>query len=188
MLPLLPPPPGLPRKSSSYHFAGTSDNDASILLDNREVSRLVPPPPPGHGQLSPMPRPAAITPTSQPDMLPPGVSRFPPSAFPLPNPVSVPGLAPQGTPPNVMIPSLMPRPPYGPPPGPPPMMRPPPPPGPPPTIQAGELVPPQPPVPPKPSYVKSAAPTVVKRPLAQHTPELTAMVCVFSFPRHGRRC
>lgn len=29
---------------------------------------------------------------------------------------------------------------------------------------------------PKPSYVKSAAPTVVKRPLAQHTPELTAMV------------
>lgn len=31
-------------------------------------------------------------------------------------------------------------------------------------------------VPPKPSYVKSAASTVVKRPLAQHTPELTAMV------------
>ncbi|EEE66729.1 hypothetical protein OsJ_23417 [Oryza sativa Japonica Group] len=28
----------------------------------------------------------------------------------------------------------------------------------------------------QPSYVKSAAPTVVKRPLAQHTPELTAMV------------
>lgn len=28
----------------------------------------------------------------------------------------------------------------------------------------------------KPSYVKSAAATVVKRPLAQHTPELTSMV------------
>jgi WW domain-binding protein 11 len=28
----------------------------------------------------------------------------------------------------------------------------------------------------KPSYIKSAASTVVKRPLAQHTPELTAMV------------
>jgi hypothetical protein len=34
------------------------------------------------------------------------------------------------------------------------------------------------PQPQQPSYVKSAAPTVVKRPLAQHTPELTAMVCV----------
>jgi WW domain-binding protein 11 len=31
-------------------------------------------------------------------------------------------------------------------------------------------------VPQKPSYVKSAASTVVKRPLAQHTPQLTAMV------------
>ncbi|KAG2326940.1 hypothetical protein Bca52824_009668 [Brassica carinata] len=31
-------------------------------------------------------------------------------------------------------------------------------------------------VPSKPSYVKSAAPTVVRRPLAQHTPALTSMV------------
>jgi WW domain-binding protein 11 len=33
----------------------------------------------------------------------------------------------------------------------------------------------------KPSYVKSAASTVVKRPLAQHTPELTSMVSRFNF-------
>uniref|UniRef100_A0A453BL49 Uncharacterized protein n=1 Tax=Aegilops tauschii subsp. strangulata TaxID=200361 RepID=A0A453BL49_AEGTS len=35
---------------------------------------------------------------------------------------------------------------------------------------------PRPQLPQQPSYVKSAASTVVKRPLAQHTPELTAMV------------
>jgi len=35
---------------------------------------------------------------------------------------------------------------------------------------------PRPQLPQQPSYVKSAAPTVIKRPLAQHTPELTAMV------------
>lgn len=42
----------------------------------------------------------------------------------------------------------------------------------------------------KPSYVKSAAATVVRRPLAQHTPELTSMVpfsfksnCVFKIQR-----
>ncbi|KAG8100409.1 hypothetical protein GUJ93_ZPchr0013g34248 [Zizania palustris] len=35
---------------------------------------------------------------------------------------------------------------------------------------------PRPHLPQQPSYVKSAAPTVIKRPLAQHTPELTAMV------------
>lgn len=64
------------------------------------------------------------------------------------------------------------------------MMRPPLPPGPPPTFQEDEYAANQPPAPQKPSYVKSAASTVVKRPLAQHTPELTAMVSSFSFANY----
>lgn len=166
MLPLPPPPPGLPPTSASNQSKGTSEDDAGNLLDNREIDKLAPPPPPPPG-----PRPAII-PTLPPDVLPPGVSRFPP------NPLSTPGLAPQGTLSGVVVPLML-RPPYGPPPGPPSMMRPPLPPGPPPIVQQGELVPP------KPSYVKSAAPTVVKRPLAQHTPELTSMVSV---PAHDQSC
>jgi hypothetical protein len=56
------------------------------------------------------------------------------------------------------------------------MMRPPLPPGPPPTFQEDEHAANRPTALQKPSYIKSAASTVVKRPLAQHTPELTAMV------------
>jgi hypothetical protein len=73
----------------------------------------------------------------------------------------------------------MPMAPFGVLPGPPSMFRPPFFPGPP--IQSEEFAAfgPRPQLPQQPSYVKSAASTVVKRPLAQHTPELTAMVCVF---------
>ncbi|KAK9278795.1 hypothetical protein L1049_028374 [Liquidambar formosana] len=90
-------------------------------------------------------------------------------------PLSAPGLPGQAAPPGMMVP-LIPRPPFGPPPGPPPMMRPPLPPGPPPALQEDDHSAIRPSVPQKPSYIKSAASTVVKRPLAQHTPELTAMV------------
>ncbi|KAK4752910.1 hypothetical protein SAY87_021708 [Trapa incisa] len=167
MLPLPPPPPGPPPKLATYQSKGTSDSDTGNLIDSKDIDRLVPPPPP------PGPRPPILS-ALQPDVPPPGVSRFPPPPPP-PNPLSAPGLAPQGTLSGLMGPPLMPRPPYGLP-VPLPMMRPPLPPGPPPIMQQGELVPSQPPIPLKPSYVKSAAPTVVKRPLAQHTPELTAMV------------
>ncbi|KAI6682952.1 hypothetical protein NL676_028865 [Syzygium grande] len=89
----------------------------------------------------------------------------------------LPGFPTKGVPPGMMVP-LLPRPPYGPPPGAPPMMRPPLPPSPPPALLEDELAAIRPPIPPKPSYVKSAAPTVVKRSLAQHTPELIAMPTV----------
>ncbi|MFS7992442.1 putative WW domain binding protein [Helianthus anomalus] len=70
---------------------------------------------------------------------------------------------------GMMPPAMTPRLPFGPP----PMMRLPLPPGPPPHLMEEfyRLTVPQ-----KPWYVKSAASTVVKRPLAQHTPQLTAMV------------
>ncbi|KAL2482553.1 proline-rich family protein [Forsythia ovata] len=84
-------------------------------------------------------------------------------------PLPPPGIPGQLAPPGVMVPPVQ-LPPFGPP----PMMIPQLPLGPPPFPQ-GDLVS-RLPVPPKPSYVKSAASTVVKRPLAQHTPELTAMV------------
>ncbi|KAJ0677546.1 putative WW domain binding protein [Helianthus annuus] len=82
-------------------------------------------------------------------------------------PLGMPGQQPP--PLGMMPPAMMPRPPFGPP----PMMRPPLPPGPPPHLMEEFY---RPTVPQKPSYVKSAASTVVKRPLAQHTPQLTAMV------------
>ncbi|KFK27994.1 hypothetical protein AALP_AA8G457800 [Arabis alpina] len=193
-----PPPPGLlsepPSKESE---SGPSESNASSF-QNANLSKMVapPPPPPLHQQHQSTfaGAPASLT-NFQPDvLLPPGMLHFPPPRDMHP---PLPGM---------LGGHLMPRPPYGPPPGPPPMMRPPPgpppmmrpplPPGPPPSSfqdsqaqasfqdsqaqpsfqnsQAQAMI--RPYVPNKPSYVKSAAPTVVRRPLAQHTPELTSMV------------
>ncbi|KAG6635342.1 hypothetical protein I3843_11G035700 [Carya illinoinensis] len=171
---LPPPPPGLPLKSSNQSEGAPSNADTNNFSATQDLSRMVPPPPPPRHQPPPGP---TLLPTLQPDVLPPGISRHPP-LLPPPDmrpPLSGPGLPGLAGPPGVMH-SLMPRPPYGPPPGPPPMMRPPLPPGPPPTFQEDEHASNRPSGPQKPSYIKSAASTVVKRPLAQHTPELTAMV------------
>lgn len=172
MLPPPPPPPGLPLKLASDLSEGLlSESEARNSSGARDLSKMVPPPPP------PRPQPGipmhAQIPTLQPDVLPPGISRFP---LPPPPPDMRPSLAATGLPgpPGMMVP-LIPRPPFGPPPGPPPMMRPPLPPGPPPSFPLDDLVS-RPTVAQKPSYIKSAASTVVKRPLAQHTPELTSMV------------
>ncbi|GMQ10410.1 hypothetical protein CsSME_00053421 [Camellia sinensis var. sinensis] len=160
-----PPPPGLPSKVASNQSEGApSEFEAKNSSGTNDLPKLVPPPPPPRQQpavLSP-----ALVPNLQPDVLPPGISRFPPPPPP-------PGLPGQAVPPGMIV-SLIPRPPFGPPPGQALMMRPPLPPGPPPFLQDDYAA--RPTVPQKPSYVKSAASTVVKRPLAQHTPELTAMV------------
>ncbi|THG05890.1 hypothetical protein TEA_023515 [Camellia sinensis var. sinensis] len=159
-----PPPPGLPSKVASNQSEGApSEFEAKNSSGTNDLPKLVPPPPPPRQQpavLSP-----ALVPNLQPDVLPPGISRFPPPPPP-------PGLPGQAVPPGMIV-SLIPRPPFGPPPGQALMMRPPLPPGPPPFLQDDYAA--RPTVPQKPSYVKSAASTVVKRPLAQHTPELTAM-------------
>uniref|UniRef100_A0A6N2KHZ6 Uncharacterized protein n=1 Tax=Salix viminalis TaxID=40686 RepID=A0A6N2KHZ6_SALVM len=169
----LPPPPPIAmqlKSANNLSEVNSSEADANTAatMDN---PKMVPPPPPPRQQ--PLALGQALIPTLQADVLPPGISRFPP---PPPNaqpPLSSPGIPGQVAPPGVMLP-LIPRPPYGPPPGPPPMMRPPLPPGPPPFLQEDAAN--RPYVLQKPSYIKSAASTVVKRPLAQHTPELTAMV------------
>ncbi|XP_021904620.1 formin-like protein 5 isoform X2 [Carica papaya] len=176
MLPPPPPPPGMPPKPINNETEVTpSDSDANNPPITKDFSKMVPPPPPPR---PPVPGPA-LMPTLQPDVLPPGISRFPPPPPPPPpdmrGPLSTPGLPGQAASPGMMVP-LIPRPPYGLPPGAPPMMRPPLPPGPPPKLQEDILAANRPPIAQKPSYVKSAASTVVKRPLAQHTPELTAMV------------
>ncbi|XP_050223766.1 protein EARLY FLOWERING 5 [Mercurialis annua] len=168
--PVLPPPPlGMPLKSANIQSesssSGADDSNSTATNDN---SKLVPPPPPPR-QPAPFPGPTLI-PNLQVDLLPPGILHLPPPPPP-PNmgsqvaPLGLPG---QVAPPGVM--SLMPRPPYGLP----PMMRPPLPPGPPPTLQEDAIM--RPFVPQRPSYVKSAASTVVKRPLAQHNEALTKMV------------
>ncbi|CAN4100454.1 unnamed protein product [Withania somnifera] len=163
MFPPPPPPPGLPLKSDGV----PADFDAKVLEAKDHLK--LPPPPPRQQPSGPGP---AMVPTLQPDVLPPGISRLPPPPPPPPTDMRPPPeIAIQPAPPVMMVPILL-RPPFGPPGGPPLMMRPPLPPGPPPFQQDGaRLLVPQ-----KPSYVKSAASTVVKRPLAQHTPELTSMV------------
>ncbi|KAL4355244.1 hypothetical protein GQ457_06G037120 [Hibiscus cannabinus] len=168
-------PPGMPPKLAINQAEGApSESDANHHPAIIEVTKMVLPPPPPPRQQPPVPGPAMV-PVLQPDVLPPGISRFPPVAPPdMRTPLSASGLSGQA-PPGMMVP-LMPRPPLGPPPGPPPMMRPPLPPGPPPTAMDDCNSAYRPPLPQKPSYVKSAAPTVIKRPLAQHQPELTAMV------------
>lgn len=157
-----PPPPGLPPKLVSNGSDGgpSNSNPSNSNLQDANFSMMVAPPPlPQHHQ------PALLS-NLQPDLLHPGMLHFPPPPPDMPPP----GL------PHGMVGQLgVPRPPYGSPPGAPPMMRPPLPPGPPPYFEDGQAMS-RPYVPQKPSYVKSAAPTVVKRPLAQHTPELTSMV------------
>ncbi|XP_008239663.1 PREDICTED: formin-like protein 20 [Prunus mume] len=177
ILPPPPPPPGLPPKSTNNQSDGvTSDTETNNTLVTKDLTNMLPPPPPPPRQQPPMPGPTLI-PNLQPDVLPPGISRFPPPPPPpdMRPPLSTPGLPSRPGPPGMMAP-MVPRPPYGPPPGPPPMMRPPLPPGPPPTYQDDDHAANRVAAHQKPSYVKSAASTVVKRPLAQHTPELTAMV------------
>ncbi|KAJ7945954.1 WW domain-binding protein 11 [Quillaja saponaria] len=176
MLPPPPPPTGMPPKSESNQFEVapvTADNKDPTA--NQEMPKIVPLPP--HSRQQPQVHVPSLIPTFQPDVLPPGISRFPPPPPPpdMRPPLPAPGLPVQVPPPGMMVP-LIPRPPFGPPPGLPPMMRPPLPPGPPPNFQEVDHAAMRPPVPQKPSFVKSAASTVVKRPLAQHTPELTAMV------------
>uniref|UniRef100_A0A7N1A493 Wbp11/ELF5/Saf1 N-terminal domain-containing protein n=1 Tax=Kalanchoe fedtschenkoi TaxID=63787 RepID=A0A7N1A493_KALFE len=160
-----PPPPGLPVKSNPSEGA-LSELSANDMPGSKDISKMVPPPPPQRPQLIPGP---PMIPNVHPDMLPPGMGHFPP---PPPPPMMLPG---QILPPGMVMP-LMHRPPFGPPPGLPPMMRPPLPPGPPPPLQDDDHDMMRVPVPQKPSYIKSAASTVVKRPLAQHTPELTSMI------------
>uniref|UniRef100_A0A0D6R0B5 Wbp11/ELF5/Saf1 N-terminal domain-containing protein n=1 Tax=Araucaria cunninghamii TaxID=56994 RepID=A0A0D6R0B5_ARACU len=175
---LPPPPPGQPPALAKAEAEG-DDAEAGGSTESKDAIQKKPPPPPPS-------RPPSVV-ASQAEVPPPGVSRLPPPPPPpdmrppLPGPpppppprVPPPGMAPPGPPPVG-------RPPFGPPPGPPPMMRP----------QVGTSAPLPPPFRPrtleaddlgkssgstKPSYIKSAASTVVKRPLAQHTPELTAMV------------
>ncbi|MBA0757301.1 hypothetical protein Gotri_020407 [Gossypium trilobum] len=169
---LPPPPPGMPPKLATNQGEGApSEADTN---NHTAISKMVPPPPPPPRQ-PPVPGPAMV-PALQPDVLPPGIPGFPPPPLPdMRAALSASGLPSQTAPPGMMVP-LIPKPPLGPPPGPPPMMRPPLPPGPPPAALDDYNLANRPPLPQKPSYVKSAASTVVKRPLAQHQPELTAMV------------
>ncbi|KAF4356169.1 hypothetical protein CsatB_017856 [Cannabis sativa] len=175
---VLPPPPPLPRMppkpASNLSEGSVSDAENNNPSLAKDLLKIPPPPPPR--QHSAVPGPAMIS-TLSPDVLPPGISRFPPPPPPpdMRPPMAAPGLTNRPTPPGMMAP-LISRPPYGGPPPGPPMMRPPLPPGPPPSFQDDDHVFNRPTVPQKPSYIKSAAPTVVKRPLAQHTPELTSMV------------
>ncbi|KAL3640634.1 hypothetical protein CASFOL_015602 [Castilleja foliolosa] len=172
---ILPPPPTRighpPNSSNNQHDSSSSEIDTKIPTDTKDSLKMAPPPPPLPMRQQPVPGP--MGPNMQHDILPPGIAHFPP---PPPPPADMrPPLPPPGIPrppSGVMVP-LLPRPPFGPPPMM-MMMRPPLPPGPPP-IPHDDLSA-RPFVPPKPSYVKSAASTVVKRPLAQHTPELTAMI------------
>lgn len=180
-LPPPPPPIGPPPKLGDTKPEGSSSESDAKTLDAKDLLKMAPPPPPLRQQ-------PQVGSNLQLDVLPPGIARFlppPPPPTDMRPPLSTPGIGGQPVHPGLMVP-LLPRPPFGPPLAPPPMMmRPPLPPGPPPIPQDGLNI--RPSVPQKPSYIKSAASTVVKRPLAQHTPELTAMVslsfciCIFIF-------
>ncbi|KAK9104834.1 hypothetical protein Scep_021678 [Stephania cephalantha] len=173
-----PPPPGLPVNQQSEGAPSKVEPNVTSGIEDGSNLVLPPPPPPPPRQALPMHRPGLI-PNLQLDVLPPGILRLPPPPPPPGPPLSGPGIPGHPTVPGMAVPPMH-RPPFGPPPGPPPMMRPLLPPGPFVGREDGNaamrLPLPPPPPPPKPSYVKSAEPTVVKRPLAQHTPELTAMV------------
>ncbi|CAA6654067.1 unnamed protein product [Spirodela intermedia] len=148
-IPPPPPPPGLPPKQTSHQsMTMNPESIAGAILDTNNLPKMVLPPPPRQ------PPPGPIRFPLQPDVLPPGVSHIP-SAAPLLD-MSRPPLPPlhghpgQPFPPGIMTP-LSPGHPFP---------------------QEDEMfLKPQ-----KPSYVKSAASTVVKRPLAQHNSELTSMV------------
>ncbi|KAG2640613.1 protein EARLY FLOWERING 5-like isoform X1 [Panicum virgatum] len=170
VLPPPPPPPGLPPKSNDVEASGTSNETPGFKQDTA-ARVLPPPPPPQSSNLPPLPP----RPLLQPDMVAPGAMRFPPPPDSRPQ-FMAPGVARPPPPPPGLPPAQMPMPPYGVLPGPPPMPRPPFLPGPPMHPEEFAAFGPRPQLPQQPSYVKSAAPTVIKRPLAQHTPELTAMV------------
>lgn len=172
MRPPPPPPPGLPPKSANQQSDPTS---SEFVLGNAPSSndssttRLVPPPP---RQPPPVAHSIPLMNSLPLDMMPPGMVHFPPDMRPS---LMVPGFAarPPPPPPPGIVPPQMLRPMFAAPPGPLPFPRP-----------SGFPIPHdddfdafRPSAPQKPSYVKSAASTVVKRPLAQHNPELTAMVC-----------
>ncbi|WOL08040.1 hypothetical protein Cni_G16792 [Canna indica] len=176
-----PPPPGLPPKSANQLPDATSSefvpNSAPGSIDNSSTL-LVPPLP---RQLPPMAHRIPLANPMPPDMMPPGIAHFPPPPPDMRPPMVVPGISgrPPPPPPPGIAPMPIPRPIYAAPPGPPPG----PPPYPRPLFQQGYPIPQEddldafrPSVPQKPSYVKAAASTVVKRPLAQHNPELTAMI------------
>ncbi|XP_072951695.1 protein EARLY FLOWERING 5-like [Typha angustifolia] len=176
VLPPPPPPPGLSFKSTDgqYGIAPSEDN-ATGRRENTKMAQLLPPPP---THLPPLSHRPPLIHSLQPDILPPGIARFPPPPDMRP-PLMIPGIPsrppPPPPPPPPGIPPQITRPPFGMPPGPPPIPRPP--------AMAGlfnaqddDFAAFNHPLPQKPSYVKSAASTVVKRPLAQHNPELTAMV------------
>ncbi|XP_073059632.1 protein EARLY FLOWERING 5-like [Primulina eburnea] len=174
VLPPAPPLPGLSSKSGNNQPESSySESVIKASSEGKDFLNMVPPPPSIRQQ--PLVSGAPMHPNLQPQPPSSGILRFPPP--PPPNdmrpPLSTPGMAGQPVPPGVMVP-LLPMPPFGPPTGPPLMMQPPLPPGPPPIAQDGFIA--RMSAPQKPSYVKSAASTVVKKPLAQHTPELTAMV------------
>ncbi|CAN6440397.1 unnamed protein product [Victoria cruziana] len=161
-----PPPHGLPPTQTKPQPGGANSGPETNVAGVKDVSRKLPPPPPPHPLLHPM----------QADVFPPGISRFPtPSPPPELRPMlpssslairpAVPGMMSPGPPPPFAqmsyAPSTLLRPPLVVP-GPPPLHE----------DDHSSVKP----VPQKPSYVKSAVSTVVKRPLAQHTPELTAMI------------
>ncbi|KAJ6839588.1 basic proline-rich protein [Iris pallida] len=171
-IPPPPPPPGLAPKALNEQSDTSKESNGSIgsgIKENPKTMPLLPPPPP-------MPHRLPLSHPLQPDMLPPGIVRFPPPPPDLRPPHPFSGLTHQlpPPPPPGMIPPSMLRPPFTGPPGPPAALRPFLP-GPLP-MHDDDLAAYRPTAPQKPSYVKSAASTVVKRPLAQHTPELTAMV------------
>ncbi|CAD5187176.1 unnamed protein product [Musa acuminata subsp. malaccensis] len=173
-LPLPPPPPGLPTKSAQSDNASSESAPSSAPISNykSQMALLVPPPP---REPPPMAHRVSLINPLPPDMMPPAIAHFPPPDL---RPLLVaPGISgrPPPPPPPGIVPALIPRPMFAAPPGPPPFLRPP--------FQLGYPIPQEddldalrPSAPQKPSYVKSAASTVVKRPLAQHNPELTAMV------------
>ncbi|KAJ0966252.1 hypothetical protein J5N97_027390 [Dioscorea zingiberensis] len=169
-----PPPPGLPPKPINMQSDATpSESNAITSSEINDMSKMTPILPPPPRQPPPLPNRLPLIP-SPADMIAPGIARYPPPPPDMRPPLPVPGLLTQPSPPPPGVaPPLMPRPPFAVPPGPPAMLRPMLPPI---LPQEDDLAAFRPPVPPKPSYVKSAASTVVKRPLAQHTPELTAMV------------
>lgn len=175
IIPPPPPPTGRLQKLSYNQPDGSSSESVpKAPLDAKELLKMAPPPPPLRQQSVLPGTPVGLN--LQPNLTPLGISRFPPPPPPpaeMGPPLLIPGIVGHSVPPGVALP-LMPRPPFGLPPGPSLMMRPPLPPGPPPILQDEHSV--RPSASQKPSYVKSAASTVVKRPLAQHTPELTAMV------------
>ncbi|KAE8783147.1 WW domain-binding protein 11 [Hordeum vulgare] len=174
VLPPPPPPPRLPPNSNEMQDTDNAAMDTPVVKEDAKISRFLPPPPPHPSQLLPLPPRPPMMPPVQPDILSPGMVRFPPPPSP---PDSRPSFMVTGVaacpppPPPALPPAQMPMAPFGVLPGPPTMLRPP-------FFPGPEFAAfgPRPQLPQQPSYVKSAASTVVKRPLAQHTPELTAMV------------